>query len=114
MNSQEPNTIQLALELTKADMTADALRTRVLEQQKYAEDRFAGRIALFNHSTRQGNIQWTKGKLNFSYKDMLNMRAEDLDLQQYEYCVAFRIDESHHVPKAADVELLYRNEKSHA
>lgn len=114
MNSQEPNTIQLALELTKADMTADALRTRVLEQQKYAEDRFAGRIALFNHATRQGNIQWTKGKLNFSYKDMLDMRAEDLDLQQYEYCVAFRIDESHHVPKAADVELLYRNEKSHA
>lgn len=114
MNSQEPNTIQLALELTKSDMTADALRTRVLEKQSFAADCFAGKIALFNHSTRQGNIQWTKGKLNFSYKDMLNMRVEDLDLQQYEYCVAFRIDESHHVPKAADVELLYRNEKSHA
>ncbi len=114
MNAQEPNTIQLALELTKSDMTADELRTRVLEKQNFAEDRFAGKIALFNHSTRQGNIQWTKGKLNFSYKDMLNMSVEELNLQQYDYCVAFHIDESHHVPKAADVELLYRTEKPHA
>ncbi len=112
MNAQEPNTIQLALELTKSDMTADALRTFVLEKQNGSEDRFAGKIALFNHSTRQGNIQWTKGKLNFSYKDMLNMSVGELNLQQYDYCVAFRIDETHHVPKAADVELLYRTEKT--
>ncbi len=113
LNSQDPNTVQLALDLTKSDITAEALRARVLEKQKFDEDCFAGKIALFNHATRQGNIQWTKGKLNFSYKDMLNMNVDDLDLQQYEYCVAFRIDESHHVPKAADVVLLYRNEKKH-
>lgn len=112
LNSQEPNTVQLALELTRSDMTAEELRTKVLGNRNFTEDCFAGKIALFNHATRQGNIQWTKGKLNFSYKDMLNMNAEELNLQQYEYCVAFRIDESHHVPKAAEVKLLYRKEKT--
>ncbi len=112
VNASEPNTIRVAMELAKSALDADGLRNYVLGEKTFANDRFAGRIALFNHSTRQGNIQWAKGKLNFSYKDLLNMSVSDLNLQQYEYYVAFRIDESHHVPKAADVELLYQTCKA--
>lgn len=111
-NASDPNTIAIARELAKSALDREALRTHVLEKRAFADDRCAGRIGLFNPITRQGNIQWAKGKLNFSYKDFVDLSDDDLDLQRYDYFVTFRVDESHHVPKAANVELLYRKEKT--
>lgn len=106
MNSTDASTTAIARELAKGELDAEALRTHILEDKTFADTRCAGKIWMFNPVTRQGNIVWAKGKLNFSYKDFVDISTDTLDLQKYEYYVAFRVDESHHVPKAAEVELL--------
>ncbi len=112
VNASDPNTIAIARELAKSALDRETLRAHVLEKRAFADDRCAGRIGLFNPVTRQGNIQWAKGKLNFSYKDFVDLADTELDLLRYDYFVTFRVDESHHIPKAAGVELLYRKEKT--
>lgn len=112
-NSSDADWSAIARELVKGSLNADALREHILEQTTFADERCAGKIWMFNAVTRQGNIIWAKGKLNFSYKDFVALDHETLDLQNNEYFVAFTVDDSHHVPKAANVELLCQTQRNH-
>ncbi len=96
----------MARTLLSSAVTEEELQQHIVRRIPFDAVRLMGKIGMFNPVTRQGNIIWEKGKLNFSYKDLDGFTDLQLEPAKYEYYVSFDVDESKHIPKAAHVTLV--------
>lgn len=96
----------LARKLLSGSVTDEELKQHISQRIPFEAVQLMGKIGMFNPITRQGNIIWEKGKLNFSYKDLNGFADTQLDLAAYDYYVSFDVDDSKHIPKAAHVTLV--------
>ena len=93
-------------------VSPETLREHILNKQPFDAVRNTGKIGLYDTPTKCGYITWERGKLNFSYKDIIDYDGSDFDLSTYDYFVSFEIDRSKHIPKASNVCIYETTPKS--
>ena len=93
-------------------VTPETLKEHILNKQPFDAMKNTGKIGLYDTPTKCGYITWERGKLNFSYKDIVDYDGTDFDLSTYNYFVSFEIDRSKHIPKANNVRIYEISQKS--
>lgn len=95
--------LSAARAILQQELSPETLREHILRREPL---QIVPKIGYFDSRTRSGYILWEEGKLNFSHKDIADYDVSTLDLDKYDYRVAFEVDRSKHVPKASSVRIL--------
>lgn len=98
--------------IQQRSVSPETLKEHILSKQPFDIVQNTGKIGLYDNPTKCGYITWERGKLNFSYKDIVDYDGTAFDLSTYDYFVSFEIDRSKHIPKAHNVriyEILQRS-----
>lgn len=93
-------------------VSPETLKEHILSKQPFDTVQNTGKIGLYDNPTKCGYITWERGKLNFSYKDIVDYDGADFDLSTYDYFVSFEIDRSKHIPKAHNVRIYEISQRS--